>query len=85
MKLVPLKNKIIISPELEVISKFAIPNSADKHIYSGKILSGDNELMELIKVKIGDIIIFNKFSYHLEIENKEYIILDKDHPLALYV
>lgn len=95
MKLKPLANNLIVRPALkEEVTKSGIvlPSSTEEErpekgeviaVGPGKI-SDDGKLMPL-SVKIGDEIVFKKYSPdEIKIDNEEYLILNESDVLAVF-
>ncbi len=94
MKLQPLSDNVIISPEKQekkTESGIYLPDSADKErpqtgkvvaVGPGKLL--DNGERSKMQVKKGDKVVFSKYSpQEVKIDGKEYLILKEEDILAI--
>lgn len=94
MKLTPINDRIIVKPikEAEVTkSGIVLPDTIDKErpergeiiaVGSGKIL--DNGQKKEMSVKVGDKVMFKKYSPdEIKIENEEYLVIKEDDILAI--
>lgn len=94
MNLKPLNNKIIleaVSAEEKTKSGIIIPDTANKEkpeqgkvlaVGSGKLLeNGERSKME---VKVGDTVIFSKYSPNeIKVDGKEYLVISDEDVLAI--
>lgn len=94
MKLTPLNNKIIleaISAEEKTKSGIIIPDTANKERpEQGKVLAvGLGKLLEngersKMEVKVGDTVIFSKYSPNeIKVDGKEYLVISDEDVLAI--
>jgi chaperonin GroES len=92
MKLEPLADRIIVEAMTETSkSGFVIPDTMDKEKpQRGKILAvgpgrvGDDGKLIPMHVKVGDVIVFRKYSPdEFKIDNKEYLIMSENDVIAL--
>ncbi len=94
MKLKPLGNKIILEPisqEEKTKSGIIIPDTADREkpeqgkviaVGPGKIL--ENGKRSEIDVKVGDVVLFSKYSpTEVKIDDKEYLVISDDDIMAI--
>lgn len=84
MKLKPLFDRVVIKPnenESKSSSGLVLPETSQERPQIGKIVAvGDGENMDnvkcVMKVKIGDTVVFNKYAgVELKLENETYIIM----------
>lgn len=94
MNLKPLNNKIIleaVSAEEKTKSGIIIPDTANKEKpEQGKVLAvGSGKLLEngeraKMDVKVGDVVIFSKYSPNeIKLDGKEYLVISDEDVLAI--
>ena len=88
MQIKPFEDRVLIEPEEVVESKskagIILPDTAKEKPRRGKILEvgTDEELAE--KIKIGDTVVYTKFSGdEIELEDKKYLIISRSDILAV--
>lgn len=93
MNLKPLNDKIIISPlkEDEVTrTGIVLPQTVEEKPEKGEVVAiGPGKLLDsgqraLVSVKVGDKVIFKKYSPdEIKVDQKEYLIISEDDILAV--
>ncbi len=86
MRIKPLDDRVLIElveEEEEKVGSIIIPDTAKEKPRMGKVVAvgTDEDLQE--KIKVGDKIIFSKYSGdEIKIDNKEYLIVQRSDILA---
>ena len=83
MKIKPLYDRVLILPEQKQTSNsgILIPQTAQEQPQIGKVIEvGDGESPDMdktgMKVKVGDVVMFNKFAGNeIKIEGKTYMLI----------
>lgn len=83
MKVKPLYDRVLILPEQKQTSSsgILIPQTAQEQPQIGKVIEvGDGESPDMdktgMKVKVGDVVMFNKFAGNeIKIEGKTYMLI----------
>jgi len=88
MQIKPFEDRVLIEPEEVAESKsksgIILPDSAKEKPRRGKVVEvgTDEELAE--KIKVGDIVVYAKFSGdEIELEEKRYLLISKSDILAV--
>jgi len=88
MQIKPFEDRVLVEPEEVTESKtkagIILPDTAKEKPRRGKILEvgTDEELAE--KIKIGDTVVYTKFSGdEIELEDKKYLIISRSDILAV--
>ncbi len=87
LKLKPLGKRIVIETlqaEEKTAGGIIIPDSAKEKPQQGKVLSIGKEIEKDGEIKIGDTVMYSKYSgTEITLDNKDFIILEKDNVLAI--
>ena len=89
MKIKPLADRVLIEPisiEDKTASGIILPDTADKEKpEQGKVIEvGPGRRGKEIGVKVGDLVLFNKYGpTEIKIDNKEYLIAKQEDILAI--
>ena len=94
MKLKPLSDRLIVEPLNEdaiTLAGIILPDTVDKEkpekgkvvaVGPGKVL--DNGQLRPISVKVGDVVLFKKYSPdEVKVDDKEYLVLSESDILAV--
>lgn len=93
MNLKPLSNRVVVEPVQEQTKGgIILPETADKEkpekgtivaVGPGKLM--DNGQRAAMEVKVGDTIVFKKYSPdEIKVDDKEYFILEEGDIMAIY-
>lgn len=87
MKVVPLGNRLLIKPikeEEKTEGGIVLPDSAKEKPMKAEVVAvGDGEDVKDLDIKVGDKVIYSKYSgTEIKIEDEEYIIIDAEDILA---
>lgn len=88
MAIKAILNKIIVEPveaETKTASGIIIPDSAQEKPNRGKVIAtGNGTKDEPMEVKVGDIVVFGKYSgTELNVDSDKYIIMSQNEVLAI--
>ena len=88
MAIKSILNKIIVEPveaETKTASGIIIPDSAQEKPNRGKVIAtGNGTKDEPMEVKVGDIVVFGKYSgTELNVDGDKYIIMSQNEVLAI--
>tara|TARA_B100000900_G_scaffold386693_1_gene377349 strand:- start:1223 stop:1492 length:270 start_codon:yes stop_codon:yes gene_type:complete len=88
MNVKPLADRVLVEPakaETTTASGIIIPDTAQEKPQKGKIIAvGDGKKDEPLTVKIGDIVLYGKYSgTELKYEGKDYMIMRESDILAI--
>ncbi|MBE6334698.1 MAG: co-chaperone GroES [Odoribacter sp.] len=88
MAIKAILNKIIVEPveaETKTASGIIIPDSAQEKPNRGKVIAtGNGTKDEPMEVKVGDIVVFGKYSgTELNVDGDKYIIMSQNEVLAI--
>ncbi len=88
MAIKAILNKIIVEPveaETKTASGIIIPDSAQEKPNRGKVIAtGNGTKDEPMEVKVGDIVVFGKYSgTELNVDGEKYIIMSQNEVLAI--
>ncbi|MFN8256993.1 MAG: co-chaperone GroES [Bacteroidales bacterium] len=88
MTMKPLGTRVLIEPlkaEERTQGGLIIPDSAKEKPQSGKVIAvGPGSKDEPMEVKIGDIVLYGKYSgTEVSIDNKDYLIMSQSDILAI--
>ena len=88
MRIKPFEDRVLVEPEEVTESKtksgIILPDTAKEKPRRGKVVEvgTDEELAE--KIKVGDIVVYAKFSGdEIELEEKKYLLISRNDILAI--
>ena len=88
MNIKPLADRVLVEPreaETKTASGLFIPDNAKEKPQEGKVLAvGPGKKDEPMEVKVGDIVVFGKYSgTELNVDGDKYIIMSQNEVLAI--